>query len=107
MTNNLIAGTAVLGDVLLMHKYYAKYNRYTPGEENNSSTSAAHLSVHSHLRAMTNNYDIYLKTCTKMYRFTRLLKECSTLKQTEPSVPRRLPQNWTKIEVSNDNAGGL
>jgi hypothetical protein len=59
MTANLIAGTTVLGDVLLMHKYYAKFN--------------------SHLRAMTNNYDIYLKTCTKMYRFSHLMEVRSRL----------------------------
>ncbi|ELR15891.1 ABC transporter, ATPbinding domain containing protein [Acanthamoeba castellanii str. Neff] len=80
MTGSLIAGNTVLGDVLLMHKYYAKFN--------------------SHLRAMTNNYDIYLKTCTKMYRFSRLMTECRALKQAEPELPSRVPSNWTQIEFS-------
>jgi hypothetical protein len=30
MTGSLIAGNTVLGDVLLMHKYYAKFNRFAP-----------------------------------------------------------------------------
>jgi ABC-type multidrug transport system fused ATPase/permease subunit len=81
MSYQLIQKQIQIGDVLLIQRYYTKFN--------------------NHLKEVVNSYDIYLRTCTKMYRLAVLLEECKNMPQLEPQVPRHISSDWEEISFSN------